>query len=59
MCIRDRFSAYSTTLWETKARATGLHVTADYPKTGLHNWMNWRDQMIRTKPRILDVMNAW
>ncbi|WP_297189516.1 alpha/beta hydrolase family protein [uncultured Corynebacterium sp.] len=57
--LLEWFSAYSTTLWETKARATGLHVTSDYPKTGLHNWMNWRDQMVRTKPRILDVMNAW
>ncbi|MDY6050337.1 MAG: alpha/beta hydrolase family protein [Corynebacterium sp.] len=52
-------SRYSTTLWEVKARAEGVPVTVNYPATGLHNWMNWRDQMWQTKPHILDYMGAW
>src|SRR5699024_5200014 len=48
-----------TRLWEVKARATGLNVTADYPLTGIHNWTQFGYQLHKTKPRVLDVMNAW
>lgn len=49
----------STTAWEMKARAMGLNPTVDYPFTGVHNWGLWTDQLIRTKDRVLNVMNAW
>ena len=49
----------TTRLWEVKARATGLNVTADYPPTGIHNWTQFGHQLHKTKGRVLDVMNAW
>lgn len=49
----------STRMWEAKARLEGLNVTADYPPTGIHNWTQFGYQLNKTKPRVLDVMNAW
>ncbi len=55
----EMLAGVSTRLWEVKARATGLNVTADYPLTGIHNWTQFGYQLHKTKPRVLDVMNAW
>ncbi|MDO5669309.1 MAG: alpha/beta hydrolase family protein [Corynebacterium sp.] len=55
----EMLARVSTRLWEGKARASGLNVTADYPITGIHNWTQFGYQMEKTKPRVLDVMNAW
>lgn len=49
----------STRLWEAKARAEGLNVTSDYPALGLHNWDQFGYQLAKTKPRVLNHMNAW
>ena len=55
----EMLARVSTRLWEGKARATGLNVTTDYPITGIHNWTQFGSQLEKTKPRVLDVMNAW
>ncbi|SMG20228.1 diacylglycerol O-acyltransferase / trehalose O-mycolyltransferase [Corynebacterium pollutisoli] len=55
----EMLARVSTHLWEGKARATGINVTADYPMTGIHNWTQFGHQLHETKPRVLDVMNAW
>ncbi|AKK07134.1 MAG: alpha/beta hydrolase family protein [Corynebacterium sp.] len=57
--VLEAFSLYTSTLWELKARTQGVKVTVDYPPAGIHNWHQWRYQLERTKPRVLDVMNAW
>ena len=57
--VLEWFSRYSTTVWELKARAEGLNVTVDYPLGGIHSWVEWNSQLVKTKPRVLDVMNAW
>ena len=49
----------STRVWEGKARATGLRVTTDYPAVGLHNWDEFGGQLVKTKARVLNHMNAW
>lgn len=49
----------STRAWAAKAKATGLNVIEDYPSTGLHNWNQFGWQLNKTKPLVLDYMNAW
>ncbi|MGP6175242.1 alpha/beta hydrolase [Corynebacterium sp. A21] len=55
----EMLARLSTTAWALKAKAEGLNFTEDYPATGIHNWTNFGSQMEKTKPRVLDVMNAW
>ncbi len=57
--LLESFSLYTTSMWEMKARAQGVNPTVDYPPTGIHDWKQWRYQLERTKPQILDVMGAW
>ena len=45
--------------WSAKATATGVQHTAVFTPTGLHNWDQFGGQLAATKPRILNVMNAW
>ena len=49
----------TTRAWEAKARLEGVPVTSDYPALGMHNWYQFGYQLERSKPRVLDVMNAW
>lgn len=53
------FSRYTTTLWELKARASGINPTVNYPISGLHNWLQWEYQLRQSQGQILNVMNAW
>lgn len=55
----EMLSRVSTHMWEGKARLQGLNVTSNYPVTGIHNWKQFGSQLEKTKPRVLDVMNAW
>lgn len=55
----ELISNLSTRLWATKAQAQGINVTQSYPATGLHNWNQFGYQLEYTKPRVLNVMNAW
>ncbi|AEX45135.1 trehalose corynomycolyl transferase B [Corynebacterium diphtheriae HC01] len=57
--ILEIASRVSTRIWEAQARAIGLNLTTNYPLLGVHNWVQWRYQIEQSKPRILDVMNAW
>lgn len=49
----------STRIYATKARGEGVNLREDYPATGLHNWNQFAYQMNKTKPFVLDTMNAW
>ncbi|WP_257202724.1 alpha/beta hydrolase [Corynebacterium cystitidis] len=49
----------STRMWAAKAQAQGINVAQDYPPNGIHNWNQFGYQLEHTKPRVLDVMNAW
>ncbi|WP_293771223.1 alpha/beta hydrolase family protein [uncultured Corynebacterium sp.] len=55
----EAFSNLTTHAWEAKARAMGINVTADYPAQGEHNWINFGGQLVKTRERVLNVMNAW
>ncbi|MDD7582961.1 alpha/beta hydrolase [Corynebacterium sp. 32222D000AT] len=55
----EAFAMVSTRLYELKARADGVNLTTDYPNVGLHNWNQFGRQLDKTKPRVLNVMNAW
>ena len=44
---------------EGAARLQGLNPTVDYPAQGLHNWEQFGYQLNRSKPQVLNVMNAW
>ncbi|QYH19118.1 esterase family protein [Corynebacterium aquatimens] len=55
----ERVANFTTKLWATKATVTGVQHTAVFTPTGLHNWDQFGSQLEATKPRILDVMNAW
>lgn len=55
----EAFSMISTRLYELKARAAGINLATDYPATGLHNWNQFGHQLEKTKPRVLNVMDAW
>ncbi|RNE49993.1 alpha/beta hydrolase [Corynebacterium alimapuense] len=55
----ETLARVSTQIWELKARAQGLNVTTDYPLTGIHNWTQFGSQLEKSRPRVLDVMNAW
>lgn len=50
---------FTTHLWSAKASVTGVKHTAVFTPTGLHNWDQFGSQLVATKPRILNVMNAW
>lgn len=50
---------FTTRLWALKARASGINFTEVYTPTGIHNWQQFGGQLEATKPRVLDVMNAW
>lgn len=50
---------FTTRLWSSKASLTGVKHTAVFTNTGLHNWEQFGSQLEATKPRILNVMNAW
>ncbi|AWB85169.1 esterase [Corynebacterium liangguodongii] len=50
---------FTTRLWALKARASGLNFTEVFTPTGVHNWEQFGSQLEATKPRVLDVMNAW
>ena len=50
---------FTTRLWSAKASVTGVKHTAVFTPVGLHNWEQFGQQLEYTKPRILDVMNAW
>lgn len=52
-------SNLTTRAWESAARVGGLNPGVDYPATGLHNWEQFGYQLEKTRPRVLDVMNAW
>ncbi|MCP1387548.1 esterase family protein [Corynebacterium sp. TA-R-1] len=55
----ERVASFTTKLWAAKATATAVPHTAVFTPTGLHNWDQFGSQLEATKPRILDVMNAW
>lgn len=55
----ESIANFTTHLWSAKATATGVQHTAVFTPTGLHNWDQFGSQLTATKPRILDVMNAW
>lgn len=48
----------STKIWAAKANTTGIGIREDYPATGMHNWNQFGHQMEKTRPLVLDVMNA-
>ena len=48
----------STKIWAAKANTTGIDIREDYPPTGMHNWNQFGYQMEKTKPLVLDTMNA-
>mgnify|MGYP002715550579 CR=1 FL=1 len=52
-------SNITTRVWEGAARLQGLNPTVDYPAQGLHNWEQFGYQLNRSKPQVLNVMNAW
>lgn len=49
----------STRLWALKAHASGIGPTENYPAVGLHNWNQFGSQLEKTRPRVLNHMNAW
>ncbi|QPK84368.1 esterase family protein [Corynebacterium qintianiae] len=55
----EAYSNFTTRLWSLKARATGINFTEAFTPTGIHNWQQFGSQLEATKPRVLDVMNAW
>ena len=55
----EAFANGTTRLWELKARAMGVRLQTDYPAQGLHNWEQFGYQLERSKPQVLNVMNAW
>lgn len=55
----ELFSNATTHIFEAKARALGVNLTTNYPATGLHNWEQFGYQLNRTRPMILNYMNAW
>ena len=55
----EAYSNFTTRLWGLKARASGINFTEVYTPTGVHNWVQFGSQLEATKPRVLDVMNAW
>ena len=55
----EAYSNFTTHIWAAKARLTGVNFTEVYTPTGIHNWVQFGSQLEATKPRILDVMNAW
>lgn len=55
----EAFARMTTRMWEAKARAMGVRVTTDYPAQGEHNWIQFNQQLMKSKNRVLDVMNAW
>lgn len=52
-------SLFTTRVWESAARLQGLNPTVDYPGLGMHNWLQFGHQLERSKPQVLNVMNAW
>lgn len=48
----------STKMWAAKANATGIGIREDYPALGMHNWNQFGYQMEKTRPLVLDTMNA-
>lgn len=50
---------FTTTMWESKARTSGVQVTSHYPAQGVHNWVEFGYELEHSKPRVLTVMNAW
>ena len=52
-------SNITTRAWEGAARLQGLNPTVSYPAQGLHNWEQFGYQLNRSKPQVLNVMNAW
>lgn len=55
----EGFANGTTRLWELKARAMGVRLQTNYPAQGLHNWEQFGYQLERSKPQVLNVMNAW
>ena len=55
----EQVANFTTHLWSAKANVTGVKHTAVFTPTGLHNWDQFGSQLVATKPRILNVMNAW
>lgn len=49
----------TTRLYGVNAQAQGKNVIQDYPATGIHNWNQFGYQLDKTKPLVLDTMNAW
>ncbi len=52
-------SRITTHVWEGAARLQGLNPTVDYPAQGMHNWLQFGYQLEKSKPQVLNVMNAW
>ncbi|WP_394285736.1 alpha/beta hydrolase [Corynebacterium sp.] len=48
----------STKMWAAKANATGIGIREDYPALGMHNWNQFGYQMEKTRPLVLNTMNA-
>lgn len=57
--ILEWIAQLSTRMYGVKAMAQGKNVIQDYPSTGLHNWNQFGYQLNKTKPLVLDTMNAW
>lgn len=57
--VLEWIAQLSTRMYGAKALAQGVNVIQDYPSTGLHNWNQFGYQLNKTKPLVLDTMNAW
>ncbi|AKE40076.1 putative esterase [Corynebacterium camporealensis] len=57
--VLEGFANVTTRAFEVGARVQGVNVTTNYPGQGLHNWKQFGYQLERSKPQVLNVMNAW
>lgn len=55
----EMIAQLSTRLYGANAMLQGKNVIQDYPSTGIHNWNQFGYQLNKTKPLVLDTMNAW
>jgi len=54
----EAVSRVTTTQFEGALRAQGINPTIDYPLAGVHNWTNWRKELIKVRPRILQATQS-
>ncbi len=49
----------NTRAFQLRLNSLGIPATFDFTSAGTHSWAYWSEELWKSRPQILDTMNAW